>query len=358
MTQLLSITFTASEQLCELLSRAEGRCLLSIPEAGLGLAVPEGVLAGRSVEILPPVSADGGVKAVARLNLHGLCVVGFPQRLGTVYPGLRKISSREVETLPLLEVVDAADIGPKAAVFIDCPGLTSSLVMSLITASPRRFERIYFVLPDVPILDSESPSGDICSLLEASDYILMANPVKVGPHGKLYEANYDFRAARLAELEVTTDQLRLELIAAKEEIDASKAERESLLQRIQDADELQVTTDQLRLELIAAKEEIDASKAERESLLQRIQDADERLQGALDAEQKLLHANQLSQQITLKSQTDVAELRSRYEERVLEVEQLNGVMEQLQSRLEVAAGLYERLLEASPEALGTLGLDP
>ena len=320
MTQLLSITFTASEQLCELLSRAEGRCLLSIPEAGLGLAVPEGVLAGRSVEILPPVSADGGVKAVARLNLHGLCVVGFPQRLGTVYPGLRKISSREVETLPLLEVVDAADIGPKAAVFIDCPGLTSSLVMSLITASPRRFERIYFVLPDVPILDSESPSGDICSLLEASDYILMANPVKVGPHGKLYEANYDFRAARLAELEVTTDQLRLELIAAREEIDASKAERESLLQRIQDADE--------------------------------------RLQGALDAEQKLLHANQLSQQITLKSQTDAAELRSRYEERVLEVEQLNGLIEQLQSRLEVAAGLYERLLEASPEALGRLGLDP
>ncbi|MDG1216231.1 MAG: hypothetical protein P8N17_09465, partial [Luminiphilus sp.] len=116
--------------------------------------------------------------------------------------------------------------------------------------------------------------------------------------------------------------------------------------------------EQLRSELTAARWELDALKAERESLLARLQSADERLQEILDAEQKTLRTNQLAQQITIKSQTDAAELRSRYEQRVLEVEQLNGLIEQLQSRLEVAAGLYERLLEASPEALGRLGLDP
>ena len=318
--QLLGITFGASEQLCELFSRAKGRCLLSMPEACRELAISEGMSVGSSVEMLPPVSAEGGVKALVRLNLHGLYAAGFPQKLALVYPGLRQTSSFEVETLPALEVVDAADLGPNAAVLIDCPGLTSSLVVSLITASPRRFERIYFVLPDVPILDSESSSGDVCSLLEASGYVLMLRPIKVGSRGNLYEAHYDSKAARV--------------------------------------DELQVKTDQLRVELAAARKEIEASEAERKSLLQHLQDADERLQGALEAKQKALNANQLAQQVAVKSQSDTAELRSRYEERVLEVEQLNGLIEQLQSRLEVAAGLYERLLEASPEALGRLGLDP
>ena len=74
----------------------------------------------------------------------------------------------------------------------------------------------------MPILDSESPSGDVCSLLEASGYMLMADPIKVGSQGKLHEAKCDLRAARLNELEETTELLRLELTSACEDLQLSQ----------------------------------------------------------------------------------------------------------------------------------------
>ena len=57
-----------------------------------------------------------------------------------------------------------------------------------------------------------------------------------------------------------------------------------------------------------------------------------------------------------KTEADLSNLRDKYQIKSQQVEELRNLVTQLRDKLTVAAGLYERLLDESPETLERLSL--
>ncbi len=345
MPSLLCLSFSYSELVADTLSQAPGKRAISIPEECL----PEdaGVsIEANNVKVMPPASAGGDSIELIKLNLHQLHSWGFPSALTNIYPNLRQVSRFNIETVKVDELLKDVELEHIQEVFVDCPGLTSELVIALAKSNQQRIDQIQFVLAEAPVFESELSLAEVKATLEGCDYVFSKSSRKGGAHGGLYKAVYDYRAVQLSDVQTELERVLGELSEAQASWESERAswdgERESLLQRLQEGEALAAS------ERASWESEKASWDGERENLLQRLQ----------EAEQQAAQTNQLLQKITIKSQIDAAELRSRYEQRVLEVEQLSSVIEQLQSRLEVAAGLYERLLETSPETLARLGLDP
>ena len=55
-----------------------------------------------------------------------------------------------------------------------------------------------------------------------------------------------------------------------------------------------------------------------------------------------------------KAETDLSDLRDKYQVKSLQVDELRDLVAKLRDKLLVAAGLYERLLKQSPEILERL----
>jgi len=359
---LFCFTFNHSKPLENLLAGARGSAFVSIPEECLTVEIVKAIRE-HGATVLPAASADGGPLELMRLNLYQLHTLGFPHALTAIYPSLRQLDEYEIATSSIGAVFSRAEKKPIERAFVDCPGMTSAIVLALAKAGYQRPEKIQFVLADSPLLDSELSVVDLKVALEACDYEVSMSPEKAGPHGNVYEAIYDYRAVQLAETQAKVDELTASLVNAEKQYEAELTKTLEIgLQANEALEQVSGELEKARESLVAERASRESERAswggERESLLGQLQDIQERLEKSMDAEQQAFKTNQLSQKITVKSQIDAAELRTRYEERVLEVEHLSSVIEQLQSRLEVAAGLYERLLQASPETLERLGLDP
>ena len=82
----------------------------------------------------------------------------------------------------------------------------------------------------------------------------------------------------------------------------------------------------------------------------------EQLNQTWENEAEAIHAQRLSQKMQAKTEADLSNLRDKYQIKSQQVEELRNLVTQLRDKLTVAAGLYERLLDESPETLERLSL--
>ena len=95
-------------------------------------------------------------------------------------------------------------------------------------------------------------------------------------------------------------------------------------------------------------------QAQVDKLQQRLEHHEKTQWQLKESEAEAIQAQRLSQKVIAKTQADLNDLRIKYQDKLEEGENLRALVTELRDKLEIAAGLYERLLQEQPEVLERL----
>ena len=342
MTSLLYIALSKTEALQAVCDRHQGSVFASLPEDAIheGSALPV-----RSTDQQLPFFGVGKHElTVCRYNLYGICATSEPTGLYRTYPGLKELGRVSFNVKDITHLSEYLAIENEIDVFVDVPGQTGALVRSLLAISHLQVRKITFVLEKDSVFAEALPLDDLERAASDLFYKLELRTASATVYGDLYDLTYDPLAARLTEREAQVAKLEGEL-----------EQRTAQWQGERDGYEARLA------ELGASLSSAEGRGVELQAQLDHLQAVKESLEKSLEeksvSEVSAQTANNLAQKVSAKAQLDLSSLQRNYEKRVQEIEQLNSLIEQLQARLHVAAQLYEKLLQASPEMLDRLGIE-
>ena len=337
----LCLSLSVSRQLLAAITSFEGSSYVSLGQSDSDVFVDQ--LAGADVSLLSGlITAQGGVKQLKSYNLDGLFSLSESTSLASVYPSLRIFKSEQIETVsieglfPMLASYEEVDL------FVDVPSETSLLVIALLREMSISIRKVDFILGEFSQFDGELPFSSVKNEAQERGFLVQTVEQDATVYGSHYSIVPDQQKRLIHRLE---NKLR--------EQEARYRDRhEDDAQIVAELTEALRSADNKRDELSA---KLDEQEKQAQHQFEQLAEKISQLEGAAT---EYVSAVMLSNKVTAKAQADLAELRVRYEERVTELGEYRELVTQLKDKLGIAAELYERLLEAPPEALRSLGIDP